>query len=155
MNTPPQPVFPDQPENVQVLWGYGLHGNEVGDFIKKPMTECTGAEILQELLYHMDYLNHYDEVLDHTKIITSMLPYITSQFMEENQDGVVQDKDLQGSDHKEKAAASPDDQKQVSDKALLAGNKFNKNVVFYLVKFSENGSLLKIMVPDHLAGFSR
>jgi len=81
MNTPPQPVFPDQPENVQVLWGYGLHGNEVGDFIKKPMTECTGAEILQELLYHMDYLNHYDEVLDHTKIITSMLPYITSQFM--------------------------------------------------------------------------
>jgi len=67
------------------------------------------------------------------------------RFMEENQDGVVQDKDLQGSDHKEKAAASPDDQKQVSDKALLAGNKFNKNVVFYLVKFSENGSLLKIM----------
>lgn len=81
INTPPQPLFPEQPENVQVLWGYGLHGNEMGDYIKKPMTECTGEEILQELLYHLDYLDQYEELLAHTKIITSMLPYITSQFM--------------------------------------------------------------------------
>lgn len=81
INTPPQPLFPEQPENVQVFWGYGLHGNEIGDYIKKPMTECTGEEILQELLYHLDYLDKYEELLAHTKIITSMLPYITSQFM--------------------------------------------------------------------------
>ncbi len=80
-NTPPQPAFLNQPENVQVLWGYGLHGNENGDYIKKPMTDCTGEEILQELLYHMDYLDKYEELLPHVKIITTMMPYITSQFM--------------------------------------------------------------------------
>jgi oleate hydratase len=80
-NTPPQPAFKGQPENVQVLWGYGLHGNQIGDFIQKPMTECTGEEILRELLYHLDYLEYYDELIQHTKIITTMMPYITSQFM--------------------------------------------------------------------------
>ncbi|PJI07611.1 oleate hydratase [Clostridium pasteurianum] len=81
INMPPQPVFPDQPENVQVFWGYGLKGNEVGDYIKKPMKECTGEEILQELLYHLDYIDKYEEMLPHAKIITTMMPYITSQFM--------------------------------------------------------------------------
>ena len=81
INTPPQPAFKGQPENVQVLWGYGLHGNEIGDYIKKPMTECTGEEIMQELLYHLDYLDKYEEMMPHTKIITTMMPYITSQFM--------------------------------------------------------------------------
>ncbi len=81
INTPPQPMFPDQPENVQVFWGYGLHGNEVGNYIKKPMTDCTGEEILQELLYHLDYIDKYEELLPHVKIRTAMMPYITSQFM--------------------------------------------------------------------------
>lgn len=80
-NTPPQPVFPEQPENVEVFWGYGLHGNEKGNYIKKSMTECTGEEILQELLYHIDYIDNYEELLPHVKIITTMMPYITSQFM--------------------------------------------------------------------------
>lgn len=75
INTPPQP------ENVQVLWGYGLKGNKVGDYIKKTMTECTGEEILQELLYHLDYLDKYEKMIPHVKIITTMMPYITSQFM--------------------------------------------------------------------------
>lgn len=81
INTPPQPAFKGQPENVQVLWGYGLHGNEIGDYIKKPMTECTGEEIMQELLFHLDYLGKYEEMMPHVKIITTMMPYITSQFM--------------------------------------------------------------------------
>jgi oleate hydratase len=81
INTPPQPAFPGQPKNVQVFWGYGLKGNKVGDYIKKPMTECTGEEILQELLYHLDYIDKYEEMLPHVKIITTMMPYITSQFM--------------------------------------------------------------------------
>ena len=81
INTPPQPAFKGQPENVQVLWGYGLHGNEIGDYLKKPMTQCTGEEILQELLYHLDYLEAYEDLLPHVKIITTMMPYITSQFM--------------------------------------------------------------------------
>jgi oleate hydratase len=81
INTPPQPFFPGQPGNVEVLWGYGLHGNEIGAYTKKPMHECTGEEILKELLYQLDYEDHFDDMVGHAKIRTSMLPYITSQFM--------------------------------------------------------------------------
>ena len=81
INLPPQPFFPDQPKNTQSLWGYGLHGNKIGDYVKRPMTECTGEEVLKELLYHLDYLDHYDELVARTKIVTVMMPYITSQFM--------------------------------------------------------------------------
>ena len=47
-----QPTCPTQPENVDVLWFYGLHSNAIGTYIKKPMNECTGEEILKEFLYY-------------------------------------------------------------------------------------------------------
>ena len=75
------PYFPNQPENVQVGWGYGLYGENVGNYIKKPMCECTGDEILTELLYHLGMLDLKDEMLKHTYMSTCMMPYITSQFM--------------------------------------------------------------------------
>lgn len=75
------PYFPDQPENVQVGWGYGLWGERPGNYIKKPMCECTGDEILTEMLYHFGMLDLKDELLAHTYVSTCMMPYITSQFM--------------------------------------------------------------------------
>ncbi|WP_217585332.1 oleate hydratase, partial [Microbacterium sp. GbtcB4] len=32
---------------------YGLFGETPGDYVKKPMPECTGGEIAQEWLYHL------------------------------------------------------------------------------------------------------
>jgi oleate hydratase len=81
INIPPQPAFPGQPNNVEVFWGYGLQGNEIGDYVKKPMTACNGEEILRELLFHLDYSGKYEELLPHVKVIPTMMPYITSQFM--------------------------------------------------------------------------
>ncbi|MGN0768964.1 MAG: oleate hydratase, partial [Christensenellales bacterium] len=75
------PYFPDQPENVQVGWGYGLWGEREGNYVKKPMCECTGEEILTEMLYHFDMLDLREKLLSHTYISTCMMPYITSQFM--------------------------------------------------------------------------
>jgi len=75
------PYFPDQPENVQVGWGYGLWGERPGNYIKKPMCECTGDEMMTELLYHFGMLDIKDELLAHTYVSTCMMPYITSQFM--------------------------------------------------------------------------
>lgn len=75
------PYFPNQPENVQVGWGYGLFADRPGNYIQKPMCECTGDEILTELLYHFDMLDLKDELLRHTYMSTCMMPYITSQFM--------------------------------------------------------------------------
>ncbi|MGN0519114.1 MAG: oleate hydratase [Candidatus Fimenecus sp.] len=75
------PYFPNQPENVQVGWGYGLWGEREGNYIKKPMCDCTGDEILTEMLYHFGMLDLKDEMLKHTYVSTCMMPYITSQFM--------------------------------------------------------------------------
>lgn len=76
-----KPLFPNQPDDVEVFWGYGLYGENVGDYVKKPMCECTGNEIMTELLYHLGMLDMKDELLAHTYVSTCMMPYITSQFM--------------------------------------------------------------------------
>ena len=48
-----QPHFKSQPGDQLVVWVYGLFTDVPGDFIKKPMKECTGYEITQEWLYHL------------------------------------------------------------------------------------------------------
>ncbi len=77
-----QDYFPEQrANNEDVLWGDGLFGERPGNYIKKPMAECTGEEILLEILYHLNMLDIKDEVLAHTHISTCMMPYITAHFM--------------------------------------------------------------------------
>ncbi len=48
-----QPHFKDQPKDQLVVWVYGLFTDVPGDYVKKPMRECTGFEITQEWLYHL------------------------------------------------------------------------------------------------------
>lgn len=81
MNVALQPVDPEQPENVDVFWFYGLHANEKGEYVKKPMIECSGEEILQELLYWFGLEDQFDEIKEHCILIPTVMPYITSQFM--------------------------------------------------------------------------
>jgi len=73
-----QPHFVGQPQDVQVFWGYALHPDRVGDFVAKPMSECGGAEILDELCGH---LNFDRTVFDNATCVPRRLPYITSMFM--------------------------------------------------------------------------
>lgn len=63
--------FPDQAEDEQVFWFDGLYGENPGNYIQKPMAECTGDEILTEFLYHMNMLDIKDEVLSHTYCTSS------------------------------------------------------------------------------------
>jgi oleate hydratase len=79
-----KPFFPNQPDNVEVFWAYGLYGENIGNYIKKPMCECTGNEMMIELLYHLGMMDMKDELLAHSYISTAMMPYITSQFMPRN-----------------------------------------------------------------------
>lgn len=76
-----KPFYPNQADDEEVGWGYGLYGENVGNYVKKPMCDCTGDEILTELLYHLGMLDIKDEVLAHTYMSTAMMPYCTSQFM--------------------------------------------------------------------------
>jgi len=76
-----QPLDPEQPDNVQVLFLYGLHSNERGTCVKKPMNECTGEEILEELCYYCGLSDKFEKIRSHSISIPTIMPYITSQFM--------------------------------------------------------------------------
>ncbi|MDD3253614.1 MAG: oleate hydratase [Lachnospiraceae bacterium] len=78
-----QPQFRSQPKGQLVVWIYGLFTDRPGDFIKKPMRECTGEEICMEWLYHMGVPT--DEIAgmaSHSaNTIPCMMPYVTAFFM--------------------------------------------------------------------------
>ncbi|MBB6624735.1 oleate hydratase [Clostridium gasigenes] len=76
-----QPHFVNQPKNVLVLWAYGLFPNKIGDFVKKRMCDCTGEELVTELLYHLGAKDDIAEIIKTVNVIPCMLPYVTSQFM--------------------------------------------------------------------------
>ena len=74
-----QPHFANQPDGVYVFWGYALHADRVGDFVAKPMSECSGREILQELCGHLNF--DFDTTFASANCIPCRMPYITSMFM--------------------------------------------------------------------------
>jgi len=78
---PAQPHFIDQPANVQVCWGYGLFPYKRGNFVAKKMSECTGEEILLEVLGQLRFENNQHTILKTAICIPCMLPFITSQFL--------------------------------------------------------------------------
>lgn len=51
-----------------------------GDYVVKKMDDCTGAEILDELLGHLGFDDIADEVRRTTKVTTVQMPYIDAQF---------------------------------------------------------------------------
>jgi oleate hydratase len=78
---PHQPHFIGQPDNAQVFWGYGLFVDVPGNFVKKPMSACTGREIMTEILGHLHLEAQADRILDSAICIPCMMPFITSQFL--------------------------------------------------------------------------
>jgi oleate hydratase len=76
-----QPHFLNQPTDVTVFWGYGLFVEKEGNYVKKKMSECTGEEILVELLSHLRFQDDTQRIIDTSTCIPCMMPYITSQFL--------------------------------------------------------------------------
>lgn len=77
---PHQPHFPDMPEATFTLWGYGLFIDDNGNYVEKPMAQCTGREILTELIHHLGFADILDAVLASTDVTTVMMPYASSVF---------------------------------------------------------------------------
>jgi oleate hydratase len=48
-----QPQYRNQPKGQVLVWLYGMFSDVPGDFVKKPMRDCTGIEICEEWLYHL------------------------------------------------------------------------------------------------------
>ncbi|MBB3227965.1 oleate hydratase [Luteibacter sp. Sphag1AF] len=78
---PHQPHFIGQPDGVQVVWGYALDMSARGNFVDKPIGECSGREILTELLGQLGIDDSDRRIAASTTCIPCMMPFITSQFL--------------------------------------------------------------------------
>ena len=78
-----QSQFRNQPKDHCLVWVYSLFTDRPGDYIKKPMRECTGKEICEEWLYHIgvpeDKIEEYATKSANT--VPVMMPYIDAFFM--------------------------------------------------------------------------
>ena len=71
-----QGQFKEQDKNQVCVWVYGLFTDVPGDYIKKPMKECTGKEITEEWLYHLGVpTEKIGELAEHSAIcVPTMMP---------------------------------------------------------------------------------
>ena len=78
-----QGQFKEQDKDKVCVWVYGLFTDVPGDYIKKPMKECTGKEITQEWLYHLGVpAEEIPELAENSAVcVPTMMPYITAFFM--------------------------------------------------------------------------
>jgi len=78
-----QPHFKQQPKDQIVVWVYSLFVEAPGDYVRKPMQDCTGEEITQEWLYHLGVPTEDipDLAANAATCVPVMMPYVTSFFM--------------------------------------------------------------------------
>ena len=78
-----QGQFKNQKKDEVCVWVYSLFTDVPGDYVKKPMKECTGEEIAAEWLYHLGIpVDQIDELAkDKVVSVPTMMPYITAFFM--------------------------------------------------------------------------
>lgn len=82
LRIPQQPMFPDQPENVQVFWGYAAFPGKIGDYVKKPMIECSGEEVMTEILHQLQF--PIESILSNSVTIPCVAPRMAAAFLPRN-----------------------------------------------------------------------
>jgi oleate hydratase len=70
-----------QPDGTYVWWGYGLFPEEKGNYVRKRMDACTGAEILEEVLRHLRFDKQLDAIMASSICIPSDMPYVNNIWM--------------------------------------------------------------------------
>ena len=77
-----QPQYRNQPKGQVLVWLYGMFSDRPGDFIKKPMRNCSGMEICEEWLYHLGV--PVDQIEDLAKnsanTVPVMMPFASAYF---------------------------------------------------------------------------
>ena len=65
-----------------VWWGYGLYPDRTGEFVKKPMDQCTGAEILEETLKQLRFdKQQLDAIMASSICVPCYLPYVNNVWL--------------------------------------------------------------------------
>jgi oleate hydratase len=77
---PAQPHFRDQQPEIRTLWGFGMFGGIPGDYVGKTMDDCTGDDVVTELLGQLGCTDLADEVHGATRVTTVQMPYVGSPF---------------------------------------------------------------------------
>ena len=77
-----QPQFRSQKPGDVLIWVYALHTDREGNYVKKPMRECTGEEVCREWLYHIgvDLDKIEDYAANECNTTTCFMPYINAFF---------------------------------------------------------------------------
>jgi oleate hydratase len=76
-----QPEIIGQPPGTYVWWGYGLFPERTGDFVRKRMDACTGAEILEEVLRQLRFDRQHDAIMASSICIPCDMPYVNNIWM--------------------------------------------------------------------------
>ncbi|KAI7974269.1 hypothetical protein EIK77_006204 [Talaromyces pinophilus] len=76
---PLQPVFTDQSSGQRVLWGYANSPLCEGNYVRKAMVDCTGSEILSELLTHLHIRSQ--QLIQRTVTIPRVMPRMTTHLL--------------------------------------------------------------------------
>ena len=78
-----QPPAAVPPKNQLCVWVYALFTDKPGNYVKKPMRDCTGKEICMEWLYHIGVPESEIEELatNSANTVPVMMPYIDAFFM--------------------------------------------------------------------------
>ena len=91
-----RPEVMRQPNDTYLVWGWGMYPENRGKFVPKPMSECTGEEILTELLQHLSFDKRLHELLQQLRsdkrdamtksliCIPCHLPYVNTVWMPRN-----------------------------------------------------------------------
>ena len=77
-----QPQYRSQPKGQVLVWLYGMFSDRPGDFVKKPMRDCTGEEICEEWLYHLGVPeDQITELASHSaNTVPVMMPFASAYF---------------------------------------------------------------------------
>jgi len=77
-----QPEIVGQPAGTSVWWGYGLYPDRTGEFVKKTMDQCTGAEILEETLKQLRFdKQQLDAITASSICVPCYMPYVNNVWL--------------------------------------------------------------------------
>jgi len=76
-----QPEIIDQPTGTSIWWGYGLYPDNTGGHVKKPMDQCTGAEILEETLRQLRFDQQLSTIMASSICVPCYMPYVNNVWL--------------------------------------------------------------------------
>jgi oleate hydratase len=76
-----QPEVSGQPPGTYLWWGYGLYPERDGDFVRKRMDACTGAEILEEVIRQLRFDSQMERIMASSICIPCDMPFVNNIWM--------------------------------------------------------------------------